>query len=334
MKASGVDIPISAAFAGITNIVNGKAWTNALRAYRLIIAVLLHNFYSNGVKTYEELIVYLETARGHQTGRLWVDCFLKPTLLSLMFLRRERNGDFLLQQHCLKAMLPYFFAAGHHNYERYLSWYVRQMEHLPQRAKEDLLAGAHVCRHSDGGTAVPADQFGEQTYIKRGKGSGGMKGISTSPEQVAVWVNSFSVCAHLDIAMEHMYNEAGEEQKPQGEVDGEEKNKHKEEGEGRRRLDEVDRKKIAVELKKYSHPLNDQQPGVYNICNGQVAPDTVNVQNALAIGSEQSRQFSASLSSELHNTIKKKVKTMELLKKAVTVKGRPSTTSRRCSVGC
>ena len=33
--------------------------------------------------------------------------------------------------------------------------------HLPQRAKEDLLAGAHVCRHSDGGTAVPADQFGD-----------------------------------------------------------------------------------------------------------------------------------------------------------------------------
>ena len=119
-----------------------------------------------------------------------------------------------------------------------------------------------------------------------------------------------------------MYNEAGEEQKPHGEVDGDEKNKHKEEGEGRRRLDEVDRKKIAVELEMYNHPLNDQQPGVYNICNGQLAPDTVNVQNALAIGSEQSRQFSASLSSELHNTIKKKVKTMELLKKAVTVKGK------------
>ena len=124
-----------------------------------------------------------------------------------------------------------------------------------------------------------------------------MKGISTNPEQVAVCVNSFSVCAHLDIAMEHMHNEAGEEQKPHGEVDrGGEKNKHKEEGEGRRRLDEADRKKIAVEL-EYSHPLNDQQPGVYNICNDQVAPDTVNVQNALAIGSsEQSRQFFASLS--------------------------------------
>ena len=72
MKASGVDILASAAFAGITSLVNGKTWTNALRAYRLIIAVLLQNFYSNGAKTYEELIVYLERAREHPTWRLWV----------------------------------------------------------------------------------------------------------------------------------------------------------------------------------------------------------------------------------------------------------------------
>ena len=100
------------------------AWTNALHAYRLITAVLLNNFYSDGAKTYRELDLYLETAREHPTGRLWVDCLVKPTLLSLMFLHRERNGDVLLQQHCLKAMLPYFFTAGHHNYARYLSWYV------------------------------------------------------------------------------------------------------------------------------------------------------------------------------------------------------------------
>ena len=81
---------------------------------------------------------------------------------------------------------------------------MRQMEHLPQRIKENLLAGAHTCRHSGGGTAMPADKFGEQTHIKRWKGSGGMKGISTSPEQVAMWMNSFSVCANLVIVMEHV----------------------------------------------------------------------------------------------------------------------------------
>ena len=183
-----------------------------------------------------------------------MDCLIKPTLIALMFLRGERNGDFLLQQHCLNAMLPYFFAAGQNNYARYLSWYVRQMDNLPQHAKEDLLASAHVCRHSDGRTAVPADQFGEHTYIKRGKGAGGMKGISTSAEQVVVWVNSFSVCAHLDIAIEHMYDEAGDEEKPNGGADGDGKNKHKEEGEGRRKLDEKYRREIGAELEKYIHP--------------------------------------------------------------------------------
>ena len=139
-----------------------------------------------------------------------------------------------------------------------------------------------------------------------------MKGISTSAEQVVVWVNSFSVCAHLDITMEHMYDEAREEQMPHGGADGEEnKNKHKEEGEGRRRLDKADQRNIAVELEKYGQPFHDQQPGLYSICNDQVTSDTVNVQDALAIGGEQSRHFSTSLSSEFHKTIKKKIKTME-----------------------
>ena len=75
----------------------------------------------------------------------------------------------------------------------------------------------------------------------------------------------------------------------------------------------IGRSKIAVELNKYTHLLNEQHPSVHNICNGQVAPDPVSVQDALAIGSEQSRQFS----SNFHTTIKKMVKTMELIKKVV-----------------
>ena len=181
MKASGLEFLISAAFGSISSIINGKAWTNALQAYCLIISVLLKSFFVDVPKTYQELSDYLETAREHPAGRLWVDCLIKPTLLALMFLRAERNGDLLLQQYCLKKMLPYFAAASHYNYFRYLSWYTRQVESLTNDAKADLMAGAHVCRHTDGGIAVPADQFGEQTYIKRGKGAGGMKDISTSP---------------------------------------------------------------------------------------------------------------------------------------------------------
>jgi len=60
------------------------------------------------------------------------------------------------------------------------------MQHLPHDGKKDLRDGAHVCSHSEGATAVSGDQFGEQKYIKQGKQAGGMKGISTNPEQVAI----------------------------------------------------------------------------------------------------------------------------------------------------
>ena len=67
---------------------------------------------------------------------------------------------------------------------------------LPAMAKDDLLSGAFVCRHKAGSwNAVSADQFGEQTAIKIGKS--GLKGITLSPEQVAEWIDSFSISAYI-----------------------------------------------------------------------------------------------------------------------------------------
>ena len=76
--------------------------------------------------------------------------------------------------------------------------------------------------------------------------------------QVAVWVGSFSVCAHLDLAIEAMYSHDDAGGKPFGGTEGDSKtlNKHKEESERRRKMDETGRNKIAVELQKHSHPLN------------------------------------------------------------------------------
>ena len=115
-----------------------------------------------------------------------MDCLIKPTLLALQLLHAQRDGDLPLQQVSLEAMMAYFFAAGQMNDARYMVWYLRNFESLPTTAKNDLMKGAHVCHHSDGETAVPADLFGEQTYIRRGKGTGGLRGISTNAEQVAV----------------------------------------------------------------------------------------------------------------------------------------------------
>ena len=218
----------------------------------------------------------------------------------------------------------YLFAAGHMNYARYMTWYMRNIENMPTVAKNDLVKGAHICRHTDGGTAVPVDQFGEQTYIRRGKGAGVLKGISTNVEQVAVWVGSFSVCVHLDKAIEAMYRHDDAGEKPFGVTEGDCKpgNTHKEEGERRRKMDETDRNKIAVELQKHSHPLNVKLTDLYNIVNGQVAPTKVNVQDALHIGSSQSEKFADLLPGAFHSKIERKVETMQETKKVVIVNGK------------
>ena len=319
MKASGVqsvgvDVLLTAAFGGVAGIITGKSWTNALRAYRLITTVLLQDVFQSGAKTYQELSEYLEAVREHPVGRLWVDFLIKPTLLALQLLRAQIDGDFLLQQVSLVAMMPYFFAAGHMNYARYITWYLRNVENLPTTAKND--------RHSDGGIAVPTDQFGEQTYIRRGKGAGGLRGISTNAEQVAVWVGSFSVCAHLDLAIEAMYCVRGKshlvELRENARWRTSTKRKVKDGGIWTRQT-----AKINEELEKHSHPFNVKSTDLYNIVNGQVAPTKVNVQDALHIGSTQSEKFTALLPGAFHSKIERKVKTIQEMKKVVIVNGRP-----------
>ena len=191
------------------------------------------------------------------------------------------------------------------------------MQHIPLEAKQDLLNGAHVCRHTEGAAAVSGDQYGEQTYIKQGKQAGGLKGISTNPEQVAVWIESISVCSHLAMAMDGMYSSNA---RPASETTNA---KHKEEGSKMRELDRDDRLRILTELRKHSHPLTHPSDSLYNIVNGQVVSETeVNVQDAVAIGQDMRTSFASSLPGGFNHPIKKTVKTMQVLKRGVKIKGK------------
>ena len=150
-----------------------------------------------------------------------------------------------------------------------------------------------------------------------------MRGTSTNAEQVAIWVGSFRVCAHLDFAIEVMYGHDDAAEKPFGGIEGERKTgtKLKEEGERRRNVDETDRNEIAEELQKHSHPLNVKSTDLYNIVIGQVTHTKVNVQDALHIGSTQREMFAALLPGALHSKIERKVTTMQEMKKVVIVNG-------------
>ena len=99
--------------------------------------------------------------------------------------------------------------------------------------------------------------------------------------------------------------------------------KHKEEGSKRRELDRDDRLRILTELRKHSHTLTHPSDSLYNIVNGQVVSETeVNVQDAVAIGQDMRTSFASSLPGGFHHPIKKTVKTMQVLKRGVKIKGK------------
>ena len=76
---------------------------------------------------------------------------------------------------------------------------------LPAEAKDNPLSSAFVRRHKAGSwNAVSADQFGEQTAIKIGKG--GLKGITLSSTQVAEWIDFFPISAHVSDTLDHCYS--------------------------------------------------------------------------------------------------------------------------------
>ena len=156
---------------------------------------------------------------------------------------------------------------------------------------------------------------------------GGLKGISTNDEQVAVWINSFSICSHVSLALDNIYTPSSteeiEETFSEGLSELSYSRVHKEEAKSRKELDSQDRSKLLEQLSKYSHPLLTDSDKLFNVVNGQCASEDINVYDALYIGKKQMEEFVNKLPDGFHHVIEKRVKTMQQMKKSVVVQGKP-----------
>ena len=131
MKGSGLETLIDAAFGAVTTIMGqGKPWVHAFLAFRMVSIILMQSFLETGFKTWEEICQYLEKALLHPTGHHWVYNLITPTLLVHQLPRAERDGDWFLQQLCIKQLLPYVFISGHYSYARYITWHSLEMSAL------------------------------------------------------------------------------------------------------------------------------------------------------------------------------------------------------------
>ena len=99
----------------------------------------------------------------------------------MTFVRAKREGDWPLHLHVCSQMLSYFFAAGHNNYARYGSYYLRKMYGLHEEVLEKFMK-----RRREGvWYGIWSDMMIETTFMRYGEGnkrSGGLIGVTIKPE--------------------------------------------------------------------------------------------------------------------------------------------------------
>ena len=73
----------------------------------------------------------------------WIDNLITPTMLIMMYVRAEREGDLSLHLQARYNIMPYFFAEGHVIYARYGLCSLQTMHMLPGIVLEQFLKGEH-----------------------------------------------------------------------------------------------------------------------------------------------------------------------------------------------
>ena len=123
------------------------------------------------------------------------------------------------------------------------------------------------------GRALGVTCSSRQRSMRYGHGPGGIIGINLKPETLKTWALGLHICSRLE---QDIISLVGKEQHISQEA-------HKEEMKARTASDSADRQSIQDKLKLCIDPLDptSHSPSIVNIVSGQVADNTVNVQDAV-----------------------------------------------------
>lgn len=306
---------LASTFGSVDKMIQGKKYPQNFRALRLLAEVMLQGILDSNpnICTMEQLIQYLEDkSTNSKTMKLWVDCLIKPVFIWCAFIRAAREQDLPLHHASAKAMLPYYPSGHGRWYTRYGTFYVHHLEILPHEVCKKLM---HDCslRVSEGVfNAIHTDQFIETTYMRLGHGPGGAKGLTINQKQMEVWALSFATCGEVTQNLKTMTNSA----------ENQAVYHHKEESVQRIMGDKADRDSLRRYLSKIVDPLDpSSHPGghLMNIVSGEIAPENVNVHEAISKGKEVIKKFKESWPSGFYQTISQPVITMDTTKKFVKI---------------
>ena len=125
-------------------------------------------------------------------------------------------------------------------------------------------------RHQRGlWNAIWSAMFIETTFMRYGKGPGGLIGVTLKPKAVKKWANSLHICTQVLKDLDEMRERDI----------AKEKSVHKEEMPSRIKADEVDREKIRRILRSCINPLDPSRhpETVFSMQSGNIAHENVNV---------------------------------------------------------
>ena len=162
-------------------MLTGKKFPMNMGAMRMVAEELLRDIVGKGqLKDHDDFMTVLhDLAAKSRTAKMWVDAFIKPVLIMMLYVRAERSGDWPLHLQAVKLMMPYFFASRNINYARYGLYYLRSMEALPENVLQHFMKSAHVKRHVPGlWNGLWSDMFIETTFMRYGHGKAGIIGIT------------------------------------------------------------------------------------------------------------------------------------------------------------
>jgi hypothetical protein len=307
---------LASTFGGVGKTLTGNKFPMNMRAYMHMVAEeLLKDIVGQGhLKSHDDPMTVLEDlANRRRTTKMWVDNWIKPIMIMMLYVRAERESDWPLHLQAVKLMLPYFFASRHVNYAQCGLYYLRSMEALPAAVLQHCMKGSHVMRHKDGlWNGIGSDMFIETTFMRYGHGKSGIIGITLKPETLKTWALSLHICGQLIEDLSTLR---------ENDTCSSSKTTHKKESKARITADKVDREGLRRKLEVSINPMDpDSHPeNIVNVVNGRIAPASVNVDKAIDIGTTQMNEFERKLTGGFYDTISMKVETMTVMKKSVDI---------------
>ena len=76
-------------------MLNRKARTNALKGFQMVTTLLLAESVKNTKQTPQSIEALLLKSRENATGKLRVDCVILPVIITHLFVRSLREGNWM-----------------------------------------------------------------------------------------------------------------------------------------------------------------------------------------------------------------------------------------------